>query len=170
MWLSLLKLTLFVVQMCKVYTGHIETLPENGVFVFGCNPVGVNGNIENNTGGAALFASKVGWVEQNEIIDNSLSKSGKAYGITTVKYPGRRRSMSPCEIIYGIKKLYLYALEHPHLDFFVAYTIDRNLNGYSYYEMAEMFATYEIPENIVFNDKFLEIIKQYVNELGNNYF
>jgi len=42
----------------KVYTGYITELADNQVFCFGSNPLGINGNIKTNRGGAALHALK----------------------------------------------------------------------------------------------------------------
>ncbi len=144
----------------ETYKDSITYLPDNGIYVFGCNPVGINGNPIKGTGGAALFALKNGWVEQGEKIDNKLSKSGKAWGLTTVTYPAKKRSKTQVEIKAGISILYDYAkLIAPEKKFYVAYTCTgRNLNGYSTEEMAEMFGCLVIPENVVFEEEFSKLI------------
>lgn len=143
----------------KTYSGLIKTLSDNQVFVFGSNPVGINGNPSKGTGGAALVATNNNWVRQNEKMDNRLSDSGKAWGLTTVSYPGKRRSKSSDEIKEGIRKLYDYAIQNPDKEFLVAYTgTGTNLNGYSNQELANMFSSFIIPNNIVFEEQFSTLL------------
>jgi hypothetical protein len=73
----------------KTYKGKINQLGSNQIFVFGSNPIGINGNPKNGKGGAALFALKKGWVSQGERMNNCFSKAGKAYGLVTVSGPGK---------------------------------------------------------------------------------
>lgn len=144
----------------KTYTGILKELPENAVAVIGSNPVNYNGNPEKGTGGAALWALNNGYIRQRECLDNRLSKSGRVWGLTTVSKPGAKRSKTPEEIKWGIVLLYQYAEDHPEIDFYVLYSAGaRNLNGYSDLEMAKMFKRVsEIPENIIFEEKFGELI------------
>lgn len=143
----------------RTYEGLINELSENQVFVFGSNPLGINGNPEKGTGGAALAANKKGWVKQGEKMDNRLSESGKAWGITTVAAPGKKRSKSPDDIKRGINTLYQYAAAHPEKEFLVAYQgTGTNLNGYSNQELADMFSSFEIPSNIVFEKEFATLL------------
>ena len=102
-----------IIQMRKTYKELISNLEENQIFVFGSNPVGINGNAARMTGGAALIANLNGWVIQNEILDNCVSITGKSYGITTVSYPGKRLSKTAKEIIQNISKFYDFALINP---------------------------------------------------------
>ena len=147
------------IQKPKTYTGFITSLSENQVFVFGSNPVGINGNPSKGTGGAALVATNNSWVRQNEKMDNKLSDSGKAWGLTTVSYPGKKRSKSPDEIKEGIRKLYNYAEQNPNKEFLIAYTgTGTNLNGYSNKELAEMFSSFNIPNNIIFEQQFSTLL------------
>lgn len=144
------------------YSGFIKTLGPNQVFVFGSNPMGINGNPEKGTGGAALAALQNGWVAQGEKMDNKLSKSGKAWGLTTVVGPGLKRSKNPDDIKFGIKKLYEHAQKNPGTQFLVAYTgrSGTNLNGYSNKEMADMFSSLPIPNNIIFEVDFNTLINR----------
>jgi hypothetical protein len=143
----------------KTYTGKIKSLKDNQVFVFGSNPVGINGNPKTGTGGAALVATQNNWVEQSEKMDNRLSNSGKAYGLVTVTYPGRKNSLTLNEISQNVKQLYEFARNNPDKEFLVAYTAGgRNLNGYTDAEMAEAFSGTKIPSNVVFEDKFAEML------------
>lgn len=144
----------------KSYIGNIDFLNDNQVFVFGSNPVGINGNPLKGTGGAALHALNKGWVQQGEKMDNRLSRSGKAWGLTTVSYPGKKRSMTPDQIIAGIKNLYDFAHNNPSLEFLVAYKVKGiPLNGYSHDEIASFFIKHTTPKNIVFDKDFLNLMK-----------
>jgi len=145
----------------RTYTGLITNLTDNQVFVFGSNPIGVNGNLAKGTGGAALVATQNGWVNQGEEMDNKLSESGKAWGLVTVSAPGKKRSKTPAEIEQGIQKLYNHALENPNTEFLVAYTgTGTNLNGYSNQELADMFSKFPIPDNMVFEKEFSTLLRQ----------
>ena len=145
----------------KTYQGLITKLESNQIYVFGSNPLGVNGNINTGRGGAALVALKNGWVEQGEKMDNCLSKSGKAWGLTTVAYPGGKRTKSSFDILKGIYKLYNYAFKNADSEFLVAYRgkNNTNLNGYTNKELADMFSELMIPDNIVFEGEFSTLIR-----------
>lgn len=143
----------------KTYSGKITSLQPNQIFVFGSNPLGINGNPSKGTGGAALVAYNIAGVSQGEKMDNKLSDSGKAWGITTVTAPGKKRSKTAEEITEGIKKLYEYAKQNPTKEFLVSDYSGTNLNGYTGKEMADMFVNAgTIPSNIVFNDNFDKLI------------
>jgi hypothetical protein len=149
--------------MRKTYKGFIKTLEDDEVFVFGSNPLGYNGNPQNGTGGAALVASSNGWCGQREIMDNTISRCGMAYGLTTVEHPGGRLTKSPSEICNGISQLYEYATKNSNKKFYIAYTGENaksvNLNGYRTIDMAAFFMMCgNIPENIIFQDKFYNIM------------
>ena len=130
------------------YKGNItkNNLPKNGVFVFGSNPVGING------AGAARVAREHFGVGSSERMNNTLSKSKKAYGIVTIKYPGLKQSVKLTEIYENVGKLYSFALKNPDLNFFIAYDYPENnpksLNGYSRSQLVTAFAHPKIPENI----------------------
>lgn len=163
----------------QTYEGLITSLKDNEVFVFGSNPLGINGNPTTGSGGAALVASKIAGVQQGEKINNRLSDSGKAWGITTVTGPGKRRSVTPEQIISGISKLYKYAEANPNKRFLVAYQgiEGRNNNGYSNQELADMFSSLNIPSNIIFEKQFSTLLnpnnksfKYTINKEGTMYF
>lgn len=144
----------------RTYKDKINSLSENQVFVMGSNPIGVNGNLKTGKGGAALFALKNGWVKQGEKMDNCFSSSGKAWGIVTVTGPGKKRSKTPQEIIQNISKLYNIAILKPDKEFLIAYTgkENYNLNGYTNQELADMFSSLEIPDNIIFEEEFSTLL------------
>lgn len=144
----------------KFYKGKIEDLKTNQVFCFGSNKLGINGNPIKGTGGSALFALNNGWVEQGEKLDNKLSKSEKAWGIVTVSYPGKKQSIPIKTIAKNIKILYDFANLNPEKEFLIAYTKSgRNLNGWSSSDMAWAFSQNDIPNNIIFEESFYELIK-----------
>lgn len=140
----------------KTYKVKINQLLDNQIFCFGSNPLSIQG------AGAALFCVKKGWCLPNEKMDNCLSISGKAWGIVTVAYPGGRKSKTPKEISLNIKKLYDYAEVNSNMEFLIAYTgLDSyNLNGYKNSEIADMFSTYPIPDNIIFEEEFSTLLKK----------
>lgn len=144
----------------RTYKGKISQLELNQIFVFGSNPIGVNGSIKTGKGGAALFALKNGWISQGERMNNCLSKSGKAWGLVTVTGPGKKRSKTPEEIKQNILKLYEFAIKNPDKEFLIAYTgiQNYNLNGYSNKELADMFSDFDIPNNITFEEEFSTLL------------
>lgn len=144
----------------RVYEGILTSLPNNGVFVFGSNPLGINGNPSKETGSAALSAYKYFGVLQGEKMDNKLSNSGRAYGLTTVNAPKNYKTKE--EIRENILKLYNYARNNPDKDFYIAYTGDankRNLNGLTNKELAELFKDNNIPTNIIFEKTFNNLVR-----------
>lgn len=157
----------------RTYKGNItaKNMPENGIFVFGSNPIGINGNPKTGKGGAALVAQLEFGVRRGEIMNNCLSKSGKAYGLVTVRAP--RVYISEDEIKGNIKKLYDFAKNNPDKLFFIAYDgKDPNavsLNGKSRKTLANLFyqagmkcgVILTIPENIIFEENFYKLL---VNE------
>lgn len=71
------------------------------------------------------------------------------------------KSVSESQIKANILELYETARNHADKRFLIAYTYDsRNLNGYSSQDMVEMFASSDIPENIVFHESFIPHIKK----------
>ena len=92
-------------------------------------------------------------------MDNKLSDSGNAYGLTTVSAPGRKKSMTPEQITEGIIKLYETATSNPNKQFKIAYrnTTDKSLNGYTGIEMIDMFIKAgNIPSNIIFSKEWVD--------------
>lgn len=147
----------------RTYKGQLTSLPNNGIFVFGSNPLGINGNPNKGTGGAALSAYKYFGVKQGEKMDNKLSDSGKAYGLTTVNAPKVPKTDN--EIRANILKLYDYARQNPTKDFYIAYTGNANksnLNGRTNRELAELFKG-EIPNNIIFEEEFNLLVRDNIH-------
>lgn len=143
------------------YEGDI--LPEeNTVFVFGSNPIGINGklgvNESEDSGGAAAVAQRYFNVEAKEIMDNTLSKNKMAYGLVTVTAPGQKKSKTPKEITDNIKILYKTAIDNPNKQFKIAFrnTSKVSLNGYTGFQLMEMFnKAGSAPENIIFSKEWI---------------
>lgn len=148
----------------NTYRGLLNAtnLPYNGVFVFGSNPIGVNGNPKKGTGGAALVANQQFGVQSGEKMDNKMSSSGRAYGLVTVTRPGRRKSKTLDQIRENVEILFEEALNNPDKKYYIAYSGKNpsqvSLNGYSAQEMANQF--YGYPDNLVFEENFIELIPE----------
>ena len=137
------------------YSGHIDKLNENEIFVFGSNTEGRHGK------GAALVARKFG-----AIYGVSSGPQGRTFAIITKDLTKQRHpSRTEDQIKSEISSLYDYANENPDKRFLVAYSgIGANLNAYSNDEMAEMFAFRSIPSNIVFESEFNKLVSRFENE------
>lgn len=134
----------------QIYTGKIESLKSNQVFVFGSNTQGRHGK------GAALTArSKFG-----AIYGQAEGPQGQSYAIITKDLTkSTHPSRTPEQIKEQIHKLYEFARQNPDKQFLVAYSgIGQNLNAYSNEEMASMFASENIPSNIVFEKEFNNLV------------
>lgn len=136
----------------KTYKGLIKNLLPNQIFVFGSNTQGRHGK------GAALTAK----TKFGAIYGQARGLQGQSYAIitkdlTTYKNPSR----NPVEILEEIKNFYKFAFEHPELEFLVAYKADaHNLCGYTSRQLANIFSAISIPENVIFEEGFANLIKQ----------
>ena len=134
----------------KTYKGLIEKLEPNQIFVFGSNTQGRHGK-----GTAKLCLDKYGakWGQASGL-------QGQSYGLITTnlrsyKFPSRTSE----EILEEIKKFYNFAEQNSDKEFLVAYTANGyNLCGYTSKQLARLFSTIEIPENVIFNDTFAELM------------
>lgn len=139
----------------KTYKGFITSLPDNGIFVFGSNTQGRHGK------GSALIAKQ----KFGAIYGKAKGSQGNSYAIVTkdltkFKHP----SIDKEEILRQIKILYYRAEFTPQLDYYIAYNGNGiNLNNYSNEEMANMFSSFEIPKNIIFEEEFAKLIKNEKN-------
>lgn len=134
----------------KTYSGMIDKLNPNQIFVFGSNTQGRHGK------GAALTArNKFG-----AIYGQAEGLQGQSYAIITKDltktiHPSRTKE----QIIEQINKLYDFANENPDKEFLVAYSgTGSNLNNYSNQEMADMFNRPFIPNNITFESEFFKLM------------
>ena len=137
----------------KTYTGNITKLEPNQIFCFGSNTEG-----RHSLGAALIARTKFG-----AIYGQSEGLQGNCYAIITKDltkkfHPSRTKE----QIEDQIKKLYETALENPNKEFLIAYKIGKNLNAYTSQEMANMFSSMDIPENIVFEKEFSKLIKESV--------
>ena len=138
----------------KQYRGKIKDIKPYQIFVFGSNTQGRHGK------GSALFAKK----KCGAIYGQSKGLQGNSYAIITKDLTKKKHpSISKDFILEQIKELYLYAdsVEGMFYDYIIAYSgIGQNLNNYSNKEMAEMFASFPIPNNIIFEENFYNLIKK----------
>lgn len=134
----------------KTYVGTITKLKPNQIFVFGSNTQGRHGK------GAAKSAMKWG-----AKYGNPSGLQGQTYAIITKDLTKRiHPSRTKDQIIQEIQKLYNHAEQNPNLEYLIAYSGNGiNLNGYSPNEMAIIFNSMSIPENIIFEAVFYELIK-----------
>ena len=134
----------------KTYSGMIQNLAPNQVFVFGSNTQGKHGK------GAALTAKN----KFGAIYGQAEGPQGQSYAIITKDLTKNTHpSRTPEQIKEQVHNLYEYARENPDKEFLVAYSgKGTNLNAYSNQEMADMFSSEPIPNNIVFEQEFNELI------------
>ena len=120
---------------------NIEKLPILGVFVFGSN---MNGN---HAGGAAKTAvEKFGAIE-----GQAEGMQGESYAIPTL---GKNMEKLPLEdISKSIDRLYQYADEYPHLEFYVT-KLGLGIAGFKEKEIAALFKAKETPFNVVLPQEF----------------
>ena len=138
----------------KTYSGSIHYLNDSQIFVFGSNTQGRHGK------GAALTAR----LKFGAIYGKPEGIQGKSFAIITKDLTKKvHPSRTTSQVISQIDKLYKYAILHPDKEFIIAYKCgDHNLNAYSSHEMAKMFASRDIPVNIVFDKQFYELVKLYI--------
>jgi hypothetical protein len=135
----------------KTYKSPIVKLQSNQIFVFGSNTQGRHGL------GAAKFAKDYA----GAIYGQAYGLQGQAYAIVTKDLTKRKHpSIDKFEIVRQIELLYICAVENPDKEFLIVYTLKPNLNGYSPNEMAEMFSSSCIPNNIIFEEEFAKLIKR----------
>ncbi len=135
----------------KTYKGHISKLKPNQIFVFGSNTEGRHGK------GAALVALKL----FGAIYGQPIGLQGRSYAITTKDLKSKSHpSVNKSEIEWQISILYEHAEYNSDKEFYVAYSGEgKNLNGYTPQEMADMFSSSPIPENMVFEEEFSKLLK-----------
>lgn len=138
----------------RTYQGKLTTLPKDSIFVFGSNTQGRHGR------GAALSAVS----HFGAIYGQPIGPQGGSYAIVTKDLTKQNHPSIPMEyIMFQIKLLYEYAKAKGHIAFYVVYSGEgANLNGWSPQQMAAMFAASPIPENMVFEEKFAELIKSII--------
>lgn len=137
----------------RTYKGLIlkrSDIPDNGIFQFGSNTQG------RHRKGAALVAMTC----FGALYGQPIGPQGDSYAIVTkdltkLEHP----SIDVDYITFQIALFYEYAKAIRHKDFYIAYGIGPNLNGYSPEAMAAMYSTSPIPENMVFEEEFSKLLK-----------
>ena len=134
----------------KTFSGMITSLKPNQIFVFGSNTQGRHGLGSAKTA-KDKFGAKYGQAE---------GLQGQSYAIITKDLTKKEQpSRTPKQIKEQIHKLYEFARQNPDKEFLVAYSsTGKNFNHYSNKAMAEMFASEEIPTNIVFEEGFSSLV------------
>jgi len=137
----------------KTYKGKItKSIVGSGVLVFGSNTQGRHGK------GIAKLALS----DFHAIYGQAKGMQGRSYAIITKDLTkSEHPSISVQYIIEQIKNLYLFAIERPEWNFYVPYSgTGENLNSYTPQQLAAMFAQYPIPDNIVFEETFAQLIRE----------
>lgn len=134
----------------NTFSGMVTSLKPNQIFVFGSNTQGRHGLGAAKTA-KDKFGAKYGQAE---------GLQGQSYAIITKDLTKKEQpSRTPKQIKEQIHKLYEFARQNPDKEFLVAYSsTGKNLNHYSNKAMAEMFASEEIPSNIVFEEGFSSLV------------
>ena len=137
----------------KSYKGNITELKDDQIFVFGSNTEGRHGK------GAALFARE----KFGAVYGQAEGLQGKSYAIITKDLTKKSHpSITRSQIKDQIEKLYKFAIDNPGKEFLVPYNHESsNLNFYTSYAMADMFASFPVPENIAFEENFSRTIKAF---------
>jgi hypothetical protein len=152
----------------KTYKGHVTTLAENQVFVFGSNLDGFHG--AGSAGFATFGIPGNHWrrFDYHKLANGTPGKwnikgvgrglqkgtHGMSYALPTVTKAGAKRSRTLTEIRADIELLYETARSHPDLEFLIAQENKMGLNGYTPEEMAWVFEDSNMPENVVFEESF----------------
>lgn len=151
----------------KTYTGLVRSLEDNQVFVFGSNPEGIHGagaaKVAVDHYGARLGMGRGHMGQSYGLVTKNLTPNytEDLSGITYVK--AGMRSVSKMQMLINVIHLYLYASANAELEFMIAYTPAPNLNGYTPIEMAELFLSVPVPNNIVFNEELMLMYNEYKN-------
>jgi hypothetical protein len=149
------------------YTGNITSLADNQVFVFGANDQGLHGKgsaavaMGEERDLKAIKALRNGtqgkWTVKGEHSKITTGTEGKSYPLVTVTGEIGNKTvanrMDRNAVLTNIEQLYKTAAENPQLQFLIgyqAYNNEAGLSGYTPTEIADMFAAFSIPENIVF--------------------
>lgn len=143
------------------YSGYLDenSMPENGVFVFGSNTDGIHG------GGAARIAQQ----KFGAVTGEASGMQGRSYAIITkdLNKPPHKPSVSRDYIIKQIEELYAFADNNKGTSFYIAYGGPAKLLcnyqlqdiGEMFYKASDKYNGY-IPKNIIFKVDLLECISR----------
>lgn len=132
----------------RIASDDIQHLEENQVFVFGSNESGTHGK------GAAKQA--LGW---GAVWGQAEGIQGRTYGIPT-KGKSVKKTLSIAQITPYIDRFIQYAKEHPEKEFLVT-QIGCGLAKIKPIQIAPLFKEAATLENVLFPNKFWDIIKEY---------
>jgi hypothetical protein len=137
----------------RTYKGKLHSehkIPSNGILVGGTNTQGRHG----------LGTALLGLQHYGAEYGKPFGPQGRFYGICTKDLTVKSHpSISSSFIIKQIYGLYEYAKLHPELEFYVPYQASSdNLNAYTPKEMAVMFSSHSIPDNICFEEDFSKLL------------
>ena len=136
--------------MKKTHDGKLK-LKENQALLITTNTEGRHGK------GNAKIGMKYG-----AIYGKAKGPMGRCYAIITKDLTKRKHpSIARDYIIQQIGEFYEFAKKFWNIEFIVPYSGEankKNLNGYTNFEMADMFSTFDIPENVIFEEEFNKLI------------
>jgi len=158
----------------NTYKGHITTLKDNEVFVFGANLQGFHG------AGSAGYASfgvagnqwrkfqydkkPTGWKGKWNVKGKTgfqVGEEGKSYALITVTKCGAKRSISRYQFIKNIMALYSCCDIFSDFTFYLAQEGKMGLNGYEPFELAEFFVKAgPIPPNLHLEESFAKFLRE----------
>ena len=143
---------------------YIDTLPDDGIFVFGSNTDG------DHCGGAARVALK----RFGAVNGQAEGPQGRSYAIPTVEYIEieedytnrplyQKIRVSHQALVEACDRFILYTIQHPELRFYVT-KIGCGIAGWKVDEVAQAFVValasflIPLPDNIVWPREFYEIL------------
>lgn len=129
-------------------------MPQEMIFVFGSNLVGIHG------AGAALCAARQHGAERGV----GEGRTGRSYALPTKDEHIRTRSLEDIQV--SVNKFLEYAGQHPELTFQVT-RVGCGLAGYADDDIGPMFA--RAPGNCKLPDEWLRFICQRDDECHNSY-
>ena len=133
--------------MSTEYTpDNITSLAPNEIFVFGSNEAGRHG----------LGAARLAFRRFGAIMGQGDGKMGQCYGISTKD--DQFKTLPLHRIAPKILKFLRYAEAHPELKFLVT-QIGCGLAGYKPKQIAPLFFSVSIPDNVVLPKQFWETLK-----------
>lgn len=129
----------------RTFVGFLKEIPDNGIYTFFSNIQG-----RHSKGGALVAKEKYGAVE-----GYPFHKRGRSYGICLTFSTGkveRKFMVSQVETFYRI------ARRDKDNDFYVMYSGLNEIGEYSPEELVSIFNTFRIPENVIFEQTFADML------------
>jgi hypothetical protein len=129
----------------RTFKGFLKDIPENGIYTFFSNIQG------RHVKGAALIAKeKYGAIE-----GFAFGMRGRSYPICLTFNTGKveRKFM-----VAQIETFYRIARRDKDNDFYVMYSGQSEIGDYSPEELASIFNTFKIPDNVLFEQVFADLL------------